>query len=148
MSTLIRAAVPNDCEAIVELTQAIADWEKAAFNSTGKAEKINTAIFETKRLHCLLAETDQVISGFVTYSIEFSLFEAADYLRMNSLYIKPEFRRNGIGKALVEALYPIAKGLQLNSIRFFTPEFNQAAIDFYTSLGATSNYAVRFQLPV
>ena len=147
MSISIRKALPSDIQTIVELTQKIAEFEKATFISEGKKEKLSSFLFgDSPRLYCLLAQSENYVSGFATYSIEFSLFEAENYMRLNCLFIEEPFRKQGIGKLFITELQKEARYLNCKSIRFFTPQFNTAAINFYHQMGATSKESIRFYL--
>ncbi len=149
MTAIIRRAKPEDIQTILELTEKIAAFEQTEFRAEGKSEKLKTFLFgEAPRLFCLLAQSENNILGFATYSVEFSLFEADNYLRLNSLFVYEDFRQQGIGKLFITEIKREAVRLNCESIRFFTPQFNTQAVNFYHLLGASSKPAVRFYLDV
>jgi GNAT superfamily N-acetyltransferase len=147
MNPVIRKAKSEDIPTIIELTKEIAEFEKSDFNPEGKAEKLNEFLFgNSPRLFCLLVENENKVFGFATYSVEFSLFEADNYLRINSFYIRPNSRQKGIGKLLIEEVKKESRRLNCKIIQFFTPDFNSDAIQFYNRIGAKYKPSVRFYL--
>ena len=149
MATTIRAVKAEDINSIIELTGEIARHEQASFDPIGKAEKLSKYLFsDAPRIYCLVAENEKSIIGYITYSIEFSVFQADNYLRINTFDVKEPFRGQGVGCAIIAEIKREAKRLGCDCIRFFTPAFNIDAINFYKSLGAKTTDSVRFYLLV
>ena len=143
----IRKAIPADIHDIILLCAAHAAYERADYNAEGKAEKLAAAIFaDNPACFCLIVETEEGITGYATYTFEYSTWDAAYYTMMDCLYLNESVRGNGIGEALIKE---IAKhSLKQNSImmQWHTPSFNTRAIKFYHRIGGLSKDKVRFYL--
>ena len=143
--TIIRPAEEKDLDKIIEMMIQIAAHENADFDPYDKKERYNNMLFgEVPRFCCLVAEGAGIVCGCATYSKELSVFAAEDYLRLNSLYIMPDYRNRGIGKKMINALFEVAMDKGYNSMQCYTPAMNTGAINFYLDMGAKTKNAVRF----
>ena len=147
MEYKIRNAKPEDITEIIELCSEHALFGKCEFEREGKAEKLTTFLFSEKpAIYCLIAENNQEILGYATYSYEFSTWNADFYTHMDCLYLRPQARNYGIGKKLVDEIVRITKLNGYQEIQWQTPEFNKKAIKFYQRIGATYKEKYRFNL--
>jgi GNAT superfamily N-acetyltransferase len=143
----VRSIQPSDLSALVELCAEHADFEKASYSSKGKAELLNLALFELpQRLYAWVVERDEGLVGYATATLEFSTWDAAYFLHMDCLYLKPEARGRGLGEQLVHEVAKVAKAKNCVNVQWQTPEWNTRAMNFYKRLGATSKNKVRFFL--
>jgi GNAT superfamily N-acetyltransferase len=143
----VRKAEPTDLGEIIDLCAEHAAYEQAAYSPEGKAEKLSSHLFsQSPRLFCLLAVDGTDILGYATYMFEFSTWDAAHYIHMDCLYIRPHARGFGIGEALVKQIAKASKENNCNIIQWQTPVFNERAIKFYYRIGATSKEKLRMYL--
>ena len=147
MEYLIRDCQPDDIAAVINLCQKHAAYERAIFNPIGKEENLREALFsEHPKLFCLLAEIDGTIVGYATYTIDFSTWDASQFMYMDCLYLEEKARGFGIGEVIIEKLKQIAMAKNCINIQWQTPEFNEKAIKFYHRIGAIGKDKVRFFL--
>lgn len=144
MNYKIRKAIATDITEIIKLCAEHAEYEKANYDATGKSEKLFPFLFgDNPKLHCLIAENENQVLGYATYSYEMSTWDAAQYAHMDCLYLRPLFRSFGIGEALVKEIAREAKKNDCRIMQWQTPIFNERAIKFYYRIGATSKEKLR-----
>lgn len=147
MNFLIRNCQPDDVSILIDLCQKHATYEKTSFDPIGKEDKLQNALFdENPKLFCLIAEVNEKIAGYTSYTFDFSTWDAATFMYMDCLYLEEDVRGFGIGEALIEKLKQIAADKNCINIQWQTPEFNERAIKFYRRIGATGKDKVRFFL--
>jgi GNAT superfamily N-acetyltransferase len=140
MPTTLRAAQSTDVPAILELIRGLADYEKLTHEVTATEARLQQSLFpadgSAPDAHCVLAETDGVPAGFALYFFNYSTFLARPGLYLEDLFVKPEFRGRGLGKALLLHLAKIANQRGCGRMEWTVLDWNQPAIEFYESLGA------------
>jgi ribosomal protein S18 acetylase RimI-like enzyme len=147
MKYSIRKAKPGDIKEVIKLCREHAAFEEAVYYPEGKEEKLFPFLFgDNPRLHCLLAEAGGEILGYATYMLEFSTWDAAYYVHMDCLYLRPHGRGYGIGEALIKEISKSAKENKCSVIQWQTPVSNERAIKFYHRIGATAKEKLRFCL--
>lgn len=147
MKFFIRKAIERDIDAIIDLCVEHAEYEKAVYDQTNKAEKLSKMLFkDNPHLQCKVAEVDNKIVGYATFSRECSTWNADYYVHMDCLYLKEENRGFGIGEALINEIVAYAKQINALHIEWQTPTFNYRAIKFYLRIGATAKEKQRFTL--
>lgn len=147
MQYKIRTALPQDIHEIIILCAEHAAYEKAAYIPEAKAEKLAVIFFSEKpKAFCLIVEMGSKIIGYATYSFEFSTWDAEYYLHMDCLYLRDEYRGQGIGEALMKEIAKAAKENHCSVMQWQTPVFNTRAIKFYYKIGATSREKLRLYL--
>jgi L-amino acid N-acyltransferase YncA len=147
MNYLIRDCQTKDLNAVVQLCQKHAEYERATFNLTGKEERLKNAIFDVHpKLFCLVVEVNETIVGYATYTFDFSTWDATTFMYMDCLFLEEETRGFGIGETLIEKLKQIAIEKKCINIQWQTPKFNERAIKFYHRIGGTAKEKVRFFL--
>ncbi len=136
---MIRPAAPDDVPVIAELIRALADYEKLAHEVVFREEQLRENLFgERRHAEVLLAEAEdqgQVV-GFALFFQNFSTFLARPGIYLEDLFVRPEARGRGHGKALLKALARIAVERGCGRFEWSVLDWNQPAIDFYRSLGA------------
>jgi GNAT superfamily N-acetyltransferase len=143
----IRPVKPSDLVVLVDLCAEHAKYEKAIYELEGKAEMLRLALFgEPQRLYAWVVEAEKSLEGFATATLEYSTWDAAEFLHMDCLYLKLEARGQGLGVKLVHEVAKLAKEKNCVNVQWQTPDWNTRAMDFYNRLGASSKNKVRFFL--
>ncbi|KAF8342553.1 acyl-CoA N-acyltransferase [Cantharellus anzutake] len=133
----IRAAAPEDVGAIIKLIVDLAIYEKAADRVKVTPELLQKNLFEHKYAHALLAyagpegSPDAQPVGFALYFFNFSTWTGKPGLYLEDLYVIPEHRGTGIGKALFGHLGKIAIEKDCGRVDWQVLDWNQPSIDFY-----------------
>lgn len=147
MEYSIRNCEASDLPKLVVLCQKHAEFEKASFSSTGKEEALKKALFSPQpKLFCLVVAANETIVGYVSYTFDYSTWDAATFMYMDCLFLEEEARSFGIGDVLLQKLKEIGTENDCVNIQWQTPQFNERAIKFYKRIGATGKDKVRFTL--
>ena len=147
ISSKIRFAKTGDLEALIELCQHHAEYEKSEYNKAGKKEKLAADLFSnTPKLYCLVVEADNMLVGYATYMKQYATWEAREYVYMDCIYLKEFVRGLGIGQKIIARIKVEATKLRCDLIQWQTPDFNTRAIQFYKRIGAFSKSKERFFL--
>jgi GNAT superfamily N-acetyltransferase len=136
-SLSIRAASRDDAALIIELIKGLADYERApdAVVAT-PADIIRDGFSGKPRFHCIIAEWKGMPAGFAFYFFHYSTWLGRPGLYLEDLFVRPELRGKGIGKALLTELARVAIRENCYGMRWEVLDWNQTAIDFYEKLGA------------
>jgi GNAT superfamily N-acetyltransferase len=145
MSYEVRAAGVANIPALVELCAEHAAFEKARYDRESKVEKLRQAL-SSQRLYAWVVESEKGLVGYATAMLEFSTWDACEYLHMDCLYLKEEARGQGLGEKLMYEIAKLAKEKNCVNVQWQTPEWNTRAMNFYGRLEATSKNKVRFFL--
>jgi len=133
----IRFANNDDTSIIFQFIRDLAEYEKLSDDVSANENLIRNNIFgNTKTAECLIAEYKNEAVGFAIFFHNFSTFKGKPGLYLEDLFVKPEFRGKGIGKALLVELAKIAKERDCARFEWSVLDWNKPAIDFYRSLGA------------
>jgi len=147
MEYSIRKCEIADLPKLVILCQKHAEFEKAAYSPAGKEESLKEALFgEKPKLFCLAVATKETIVGYVSYTFDFSTWDAQTFMYMDCLFLEEEARSFGIGEVLIDKLKEIAIQNNCINIQWKTPQFNERAIKFYNRIGAKAKDKARFTL--
>lgn len=134
----IRAATPADVPAIFSLIQALAEYEKLSHEVTGSIEQLHTHLFGEKPfVEAIVAIVDQKAIGFALYLHNYSTFLTKPGIYLEDLFVLPEYRGHGIGKALLTQLAQIAIERDCGRLEWSVLDWNESAIGFYQRMGAT-----------
>lgn len=132
----IRKATPEDTPTILHLITQLAIYEKLENEVITSVEELRTNIFEKKFAKVLIAEEDQKPVGFALYFHNFSTFVGKPGIYLEDLFVEPEMRGKGYGKALLVELAKIAKERNCGRLEWAVLDWNTPSIEFYKSLGA------------
>jgi GNAT superfamily N-acetyltransferase len=139
MQLTIERAVERDIPAIVRLVRLLAKYEKLEHSMVSTEEDFRKALFGPERsVDALMAYADEAAVGFALYFYNFSTFEGRRGIYLEDLYVEPEYRGRGIGKALLRRLAAIAKQENCGRMEWSVLTWNQPSIDFYHRLGAVT----------
>jgi GNAT superfamily N-acetyltransferase len=134
----IRPAAEADSDLVFALIVELASYEKLADQVSGDAEALRRSLFEQRSAEALIVETaaGEAI-GYAIFFTTFSSFECRSGIWLEDVYVRPEHRRGGIGRAVMEHLAALA--LERGHVRldWCALEWNAPALRFYDELGAT-----------
>lgn len=134
----IRPAQERDVDAIFELILGLADYEQLTDKVTGNSELLRSHLFGTKPYaESIVAELDDRVIGFGLFFHTYSTFLTQPGLYLEDVFVLPEYRRQGVGKALMMYVAKIAFERGCGRLEWSVLDWNQPAIDFYQSIGAT-----------
>jgi ribosomal protein S18 acetylase RimI-like enzyme len=139
MPPLIRPATLADTPLILEFIRALADYEKLSAEVTADETQLRATLFPADGApvaQCVLAFAAGAPAGFAIYFFNYSTFLAKPGLYLKDLFVKPAFRGQGIGKALLLHLAKSANARGCGRMEWSVLDWNQSAIAFYESLGA------------
>ena len=133
----IRPAKREEVGEVLQLIQDLATYEKAPDQvEASKDDLLNTIFTKEPRVFCDLVEVDGQIAGMAIWFLNYSTWQAKHGIYLEDLYIKPEFRARGYGKALLKHLAQICDKEGYGRLQWWVLDWNSPAIEFYKSLGA------------
>jgi GNAT superfamily N-acetyltransferase len=134
----IRAATEGDADLLFELILELAGYEKLADQVRGDAEMLRRSLFEQRAAEALILETASGETvGHAIFFTTFSTFECRSGIWLEDVYVRPEHRRGGIGRAVMEHLAALALERGHARLDWCALEWNEPALSFYAELGAT-----------
>jgi GNAT superfamily N-acetyltransferase len=134
---LVRDASTGDVGQLLTLVHALARYEREADQVVATEADLSAALFgDEPKVYAFVAEHEGTVVGMAIYYITFSTWTGRHGLYLEDLFVVPEFRRNGTGKALLSALAERAVQLGYARVEWVVLDWNQPAVDFYLSLGA------------
>jgi GNAT superfamily N-acetyltransferase len=133
----IRAATEADVQLIFDLILELAAYEKLGDRVAGDAEVLRRSLFEEKAAEALLIETaDGEAVGYAIFFTTFSTFECRSGIWLEDVYVRPEHRRGGIGRAVMEHLAQLTQERGHVRLEWVALDWNEPALNFYEGLGA------------
>ncbi|WP_417702264.1 GNAT family N-acetyltransferase [Pseudomonas sp.] len=137
MPLTIRPATPDDAELILRFITELAIYEKAEHEVKTDAAGIRDSLFaEGSTAHGLICENDGQPIGYAVYFFNYSTWLGKHGLYLEDLYVSPEARGLGAGKALLRHLAQRAVERGCGRFEWSVLDWNTPAIDFYESFGA------------
>ena len=137
MSLSIRPAQPGDEALVLSFIKALAEYENLLDKVVATEATVHAALFgPNPRLFCDIAEWNGQPAGFTVWFYNYSTFLARHGLYIEDLFVKPEFRERGIGKALLVNLASRAVAEGCGRLEWMVLDWNGLAIEFYETLGA------------
>lgn len=135
--TRIRAAQRADVPLLMGLIRELADYERLSDEVTGGEDALERHLFgERPAAEALVAELDGEPAGFALFFTTFSTFLCRPGIWLEDVFVRPEHRRAGIGRALFERLASLAVERDCGRMEWVALDWNEPAIDFYARLGA------------
>lgn len=133
----IRAATEQDLATIMQFVVDLAIYEKEPDAVVATESDFANALFgDNPQVHCLIAEIDQQAVGFAVYFLSFSTWLGQHGIYLEDLFVKPESRGCGAGKALLKELAKIAVANNYGRVEWSVLDWNEPSINFYKALGA------------
>jgi GNAT superfamily N-acetyltransferase len=130
-------ATELDLPVVLDMIQALAEYEKLAHMVTATEGRLRETLFSDKpAAEVLLAYCELECAGFAVFFATYSTFLAQPGLYLEDLYVKPHLRGKGIGLALLEHLARLAAERGYGRMEWGVLNWNQPSIEFYNKLGA------------
>ena len=134
----IRRATEADAAILLELIGALAEHHGLTEFVQADEKSLRAVGFsEDARFGALIGDVDGSVAGFLSYTICYSIWLGASFMQIDDVYVRDEFRGNGLGEALMRESHRTCKALGLSRIKWEVQPDNDAAIRYYEKLGAT-----------
>lgn len=148
MSIRIRQASPADATAIYDMIYELAVYEKAPEEVVTSPDEIRDTLFGAgSKTEALICEVDGKTAGYAVFFTSYSTWLGRNGIYMEDLYVSPDFRGRGAGKALMKHIAQLAVQRRCGRLEWSVLDWNQPAIDFYVSAGAVPlNEWIRYRL--
>jgi GNAT superfamily N-acetyltransferase len=135
---MIRPAVEDDVETLVQLIRDLAAYERSPDSAQIEPEQLRVALFgDSPTVFAHVADEGGRILGMAIWFLNFSTWTGRNGIFLEDLYVRPEERTRGIGRALIATLASIAHQVGYGRIEWSVLDWNEPALRFYRSLGAT-----------
>lgn len=135
---VLRSATPTDVPVLFSLIQALAEYEKLSHAVTGNAELLHEHLFgQHPYIEAILAESAGQAVGFALFLHNYSTFLTKPGIYLEDLFVLPEYRRQGIGKAMLAYLANLAVQRGCGRLEWSVLDWNEPAIAFYRFMGAS-----------
>jgi GNAT superfamily N-acetyltransferase len=133
----IRPATANDVTLLTALIHELAEFEHLGNEASVTEEDISRDGFgPVPKFRALLAEWDGQVAGYAVFFEFYSSFQGRTGLFLDDIFVRPDFRKHGIGTALLAHVASVAWKEKYFCMRWEVLDWNTQAIDFYTKLGA------------
>ena len=137
MTLSIRSAAPADLSLIAQFIRDLADYEKLAHEVRFDEATLGAKLFGARPYaEVVIGELDGEPQGFALFFHNFSTFEGKPGIYLEDLFVRPEARGSGLGKALLKRLAALAVERDCARLEWSVLDWNEPAIRFYKSLGA------------
>jgi len=137
MSLVIHRARPDQVPQVFSLIRELAAYEKLSHEVEATEAMIADALFsDSPRLYCEIAEWNGEVAGFAVWFLNCSTFAGRFGIYLEDLFVRPAFRGNGIGKALLAHLAKTCVDNGWARLQWSVLDWNAPSIAFYKSLGA------------
>jgi GNAT superfamily N-acetyltransferase len=135
----IRNATPADVPVMLDFIRGLAEYEREP-NAVMATEQdlLRDGFGPEPKYRCVIAEWDGQPAGFAFFFYNYSTWRGQPGLYLEDLFVLPEMRGKGIGKALLQHLAETAIRENCYGIRWMVLEWNEPALKFYEALGATT----------
>jgi GNAT superfamily N-acetyltransferase len=135
----IRPATIEDTEEILALIYELALYEKAPDEAKATHEQIVQSFFiENPQVFCDLVEVDGEIAGLAIWFLNYSTWQGKHGIYLEDLFIRPQYRGRGFGKALLKHLAAICEERGYGRFQWWVLDWNEPSIEFYKSLCAVA----------
>ncbi|MEV5328265.1 GNAT family N-acetyltransferase [Nonomuraea fastidiosa] len=136
---MIRPATPADVPEIVSMIRELAEYEKAAHEVRVTEEQLRDTLFcDHPAAFAHIAEQDGEVVGFTLWFLTYSTWRGVHGIYMEDLYVRPQYRGGGHGKALMRELARICAERGYARLEWAVLDWNEPSIAFYEKLGAVN----------
>ena len=137
MTLSIRPAVAADLPLIAQFIRDLAEYEKLAHEVRFDVAVLGDRLFGKRPYaEVLIGEIDGAAQGFALFFHNFSTFEGKPGIYLEDLFVRPEARGSGLGKALLKRLAALATERDCARLEWWVLDWNEPSIQFYKKLGA------------
>ena len=134
---MIRYAVKEDAPRILQLIKDLAEYEKAPDDAVATIEQIEASLFSTSpHAFCHVAEADGAVVGISIWFLNYSTWTGSHGIYLEDLFVLPESRGHGYGKALLVYLAKLCVERGYHRFQWWVLDWNHPSIEFFKSLGA------------
>jgi GNAT superfamily N-acetyltransferase len=134
----IRAATEDDVPLILSLIRELAEYERLSHEVVATEETLRASLFgERPVAEVLIGHLGDEPAGFALFFHNFSTFLGRPGIYLEDLYVRPEFRGAGIGRALLVHLARLARARDCGRLEWSVLDWNEPAIGFYKKIGAS-----------
>lgn len=134
----IRTATEDDVQVIYDLICELATYEKLRDQVVGTPEILRASLFDRREAEALIVESDGEAVGYALFYTTFSSFECRGGIWLEDVYVRPEHRRGGVGRKVLEHLAAIALERGHARLEWVALDWNEPALNFYRKLGAAT----------
>ena len=135
----IRPARRDEVGIVLQLIHDLAVYEKAPNEVEATEKELLETIFSSDpKVFCDLVEVDGEIAGMAIWFLNYSTWQGKHGIYLEDLFVKPEYRGRGYGKALLKHLAKICDDKGYGRFQWWVLDWNSPAIEFYRSLGAVA----------
>lgn len=133
----IRPATARDVPTLLQLVRELAEYDRLDYETAVTEEDLMRDGFgRAPKFRALIAESEGQIAGYALFFEFYSSFQGRAGLFLDDIFVRAQFRKHGIGKALLGHIARLAIEEHYFCIRCETLNWNKAALDFYRELGA------------
>lgn len=133
----VRRATARDADNFVELVKALAEYEKLPPPGSGEIRRLKRDAFGSRRrFELLMAFADGEAVAYAVFFMTYSTFLARPTLYLEDIFVRPEYRRSGVGVSMFSRLASIAKQRKCGRMEWSVLRWNQLALGFYRKIGA------------
>lgn len=132
----IRFAATEDVSLILQFIKELADYEKLLDEVVATEETLMKSLFENHQAEVIIAEENTKPIGFALFFHNYSTFLGKANLYLEDLYVRPEYRGKGYGKALLAFLGKLALERNCDRLDWWCLDWNNSSIKFYKEMGA------------
>jgi len=136
MELTFRKAEKSDIKLILQFIKELAEYEKMLDDVSATEELIAEWMFDKQTAEVFFAMEDDREVGYALFFQNFSTFYGKAGIYLEDLYVKPEYRGKGYGKAILKHLAKIANERNCGRMEWCCLDWNKPSIDFYLSIGA------------
>ena len=137
-SLTLRPSEPTDVQMLFCLIQALAEYEKLSHAVTGNPDALAEHLFGSKPcVEAIIVEQTRQPVGFALFFTNYSTFLTQPGIYLEDLFVLPEYRRQGIGKAILSYLAQLAIERGCGRLEWSVLDWNEPAIAFYRRMGAS-----------
>ena len=137
MAFAIREATEGDIPLILRFIRDLAEYERLLHLVVATEETLQATLFgQTRFAEVLIGEEEGAAAGFALFFHNYSTFLAQPGIYLEDLFVRPEYRGRGYGKALLARLAQIARERRCGRVEWAVLDWNEPSIAFYKSLGA------------
>jgi len=137
MDAAIAPVTPVEIPALLELIRELARFEHLAHEMEATVESLKDSLFGPRPVAgALLARCDSELAGYAIYFFTFSSFLGRAGLWLDDVYVRPQFRKRGLGRGLMEAVARIGVERGCGRFEWTALDWNAGALEFYRTLGA------------